>query len=146
MTDKKIIDISLMKTLKQNDSNVDANNINIKMKFVNVANEIIQEVIGQTDKSFTNVLKKYLPKEITEDFIRRNIPIESIVPDLNILSSIERMLGMNPVIFYPTCTDANMSGWISGFHVDGCMFSSPEMETEAKARAFTILLFLKLRK
>lgn len=145
MSDKKIIDISLMKALKEHDSTVDGTNINDKLRFVTVAQAVIKEVIGKSNNEFLYYFKKALPDEVVHDFNRKEISLNGALEDLNILSRIERMIGMNPVIFSPNCTDANYTGWISGFHETSCMFSSPEMESEAKARAFTILLFLKLK-
>jgi len=145
MPDRKIIDITLMKALRENDSTVDGSNINSKLRFVNVAQAVIKEVIGKTDRDFLKYFKNALPDEVVHDFNRREVSLDNALEDLNILSKIERMLNVNPVIFSPTCTDANLSGWISGFNETSCMFSSPEMESEAKARAFAILLFLKLR-
>ena len=134
-----------MKALKEHDAMLDGNNINAKLRFVNVAQSVIKEVIGKTDEEFRNHFNKTLPDEVVKDFNRKKISLDDSLADLNILSKIERMIGMNPVIFSPTCTDANCTGWISGFYESGCMFSSPEMESETKARAFAVLLFLNLK-
>lgn len=141
----KIIDITHMKTLKGHDQQLVNGNLNVRIHFVNTADKIIRQVVGKTDFEFTNVFKRALPQEVTSEFLKRGTSLEKAIDDLNILSMIERMIGLNPVIFSPTCTDANMTGWIAGFNMADCMFSSPEMNTEAKARAFNIILFLELR-
>jgi hypothetical protein len=68
-----------------------------------------------------------------------------VIEDLNIISQIEQSIGLCPVVFSPGNTTANPDGWISGFYMLECMFSSPEMKTEAKARAFSVLLYLKMK-
>ena len=140
-----IIDITHMKTLKEHDQQLGQGNVNVRIQFVNIADKIIQQVVEKSDFEFLVVFKKYLPDEVINDFYRHGSSIDKAIVDLNILSKIERMIGLNPVIFSPTCTDANMTGWIAGFNMADCMFSSPEMNTEAKARAFNIILFLELR-
>ena len=118
------------------------------MEFVNAAGELIKQIIGKSDFEFYQVFKRNLPTEVLDDFKYRTLKPRldsTVIEDLNILSQIERMIGLNSVVFSPTCTDANLTGWIAGFNMADCMFSSPEMNTEAKARAFSILLFLKLR-
>jgi len=134
-----------MKTLKEFDQQLGQGKVNVRIQFVNVADKIIKQVVEKTDYEFLNVLKQHLPEEVLNDFYWRSNPIDKAIVDLNVLSKIERMIGLNPVIFSPTCTDANMTGWIAGFNMADCMFSSPEMNTEAKARAFNIILFLELR-
>lgn len=151
MSDDKIIDITNVKALKDRDQNITPQNFRSKMEFVNAANELIGKIIGKSDFEFFQVFKSSLPEEVLDDFKYRSSRFRSggfdstVIEDLNILSQIERMLGLNSVVFSPTCTDANLTGWIAGFNMADCMFSSPEMNTEAKARAFSILLFLRLR-
>ena len=131
--------------LKEHDQQLGQGNVNVRIQFVNIADNIIRQVVGKSDFEFLTVFKKYIPDEVIDDFYSRGSSINKAIVDLNILSKIERMIGLNPVIFSPTCTDANMTGWIAGFNMADCMFSSPEMNTEAKARAFNIILFLQLR-
>lgn len=150
MSDNKIIDLTNVKTLRASDHDLTPKNFRQKMEFVNAADEIIQHVLGKTDFEFFQFFKKNLPNEVIEDFKYRNFAFRSgfdstSIEDLNFLSQVERMIGLNAVIFSPTCSDANMTGWIAVFNMADCTFSSPEMNTEAKARAFSILLFLKLR-
>lgn len=145
MSDQKIIDISNVRALRAGDSNLTADNLRTKLEFVNAADELIHKLIGKTDFEFFLVFKKLLPEEIVEDFKFRGNSLNGAIEDLNILSKIERMIGLNATIFSPTCTEANMTGWIAVFNMAKCTFSSPEMNTEAKARAFSILLFLRLR-
>lgn len=148
MSDEKIIDLTNVKTLREHDQELTPQNFRTKMEFVNAAGELIKQIIGKSDFEFYQVFKRNLPTEVLDDFKYRTLKPRldsTVIEDLNILSQIERMIGLNSVVFSPTCTDANMTGWIAGFNMADCMFSSPEMNTEAKARAFSILLFLKLR-
>ena len=148
MSDEKIIDLTNVKTLREHDQELTPQNFRTKMEFVNAAGELIKQIIGKSDFEFYQVFKRNLPTEVLDDFKYRTLKPRldsTVIEDLNILSQIERMIGLNSVVFSPTCTDANLTGWIAGFNMADCMFSSPEMNTEAKARAFSILLFLKLR-
>lgn len=68
--------------------------------------------------------------------------------DLNAISALEAKVGVSVFIRSPDSTDddAGNVGWIAGFIVQENMVSSPEMFTEAYARCFNILLFIKLRR
>lgn len=151
MTDTKIINLDNMKVLKENDSNLTSTNVLNKMKFVDIAQSIIKSVLDSPDDEFQTLLIQCLPDEVINYFHDKEISFyddddETLLHDLNLLAKIEKMIGLNSLIFSPTCTDSNPTGWIAGFHMVECMFCSCEMKTESKARAFAIILFLKMRK
>ena len=145
MSDQKIIDLSYVKALKENHHDVTAKNLRNKILFVSIAEELINEIIGKSDSSFRRLVTKTLSKEVIESLVAQNLSQDDVLTDLNVLSKIERTIRLNPVVFSPGCTEANLTGWIAGFYMVECMFSSPEMDTEAKARAFNILLFTKMK-
>ena len=146
MTDDKVIDINKAKMLKQGDHYLTPGNLQTKLKFVEVSEELIQAFFKKNLSLFdiTCFFCDELPQEVLNEFTFKRYELTKAVEDLNVLASIERMVGLNPVIFSPTCTDANMVGWIVGFHMSDCVFSSPELKTEGLARAFNVLLFLRM--
>lgn len=146
--DNNIIDINKAKMLKQGDHYVTPGNLQTKLKFVEVSEELIQTFFKTNPSTFdiTCFFCDELPQEVLNEFTFKRYELTKAIEDLNVLASIERMVGLNPVIFSPTCTDANMVGWIAGFHMANCVFSSPELKTEGLARAFNILLFLRMKR
>ncbi len=148
MTDEcRVIDINKAKMLKQGDHNLTPANLQTKIKFVEVSEGLISAFFKDHVSVFdiTCLFCDELPEEVLNEFTFKRYELTKAVEDLNVLASIERMIGLNPVIFSPTCTDANMVGWIAGFHLENCVFSSPELKTECFARAFNILLFLRMK-
>lgn len=141
----EIIDLSNIKYLKEHDHTLTEKNFKSKVLFVSAADEIIRQVIGKPDYEFLDLFRSRIPNEIVDDLIVRGVDLSHCLEDLNILSKIETMIGLKTVIFSPTQTEVNPVGWLVAFNMVDCMFSSPEMNTESKARAFSILLFLKLR-
>ncbi|MEM2159477.1 MAG: hypothetical protein QXN55_00830 [Candidatus Nitrosotenuis sp.] len=71
--------------------------------------------------------------------------VENSIEDLNFLSSVEAQLGMKIVIFWPETTNSNRAGWIAGFELSEGAFATPELASENYARAFNVLLFLRLK-
>ncbi len=64
--------------------------------------------------------------------------------DLNALSLIEGRIGLGLTLLAPGTVDVSQLGWIAGFRVAGVPVTTPFMVTEAYARCFNILLFLKI--
>jgi hypothetical protein len=63
--------------------------------------------------------------------------------DLNIISGIEKKLGMSVVSYYPKTTPENSHGWMAAFKHKRWVFSTPpDMTSEESARAINILLFI----
>jgi hypothetical protein len=66
--------------------------------------------------------------------------------NLSFLAECETKIGLYPAVFAPQMLANNQLGWVSGFHLKtGERVSTPEMVTENMARAFSIILFLKLK-
>ena len=146
--DSNVIDINKAKMLKQGDHYLTPANLQTKLRFVEVSEELINRFF-KTNASAFDIACFFcdeLTEEVLNEFKFKRYELNKAVEDLNVLASIERMIGLNPVIFSPTCTDANMVGWIAGFHMASCVFSSPELKTECLARAFNVLLFLRLKR
>lgn len=145
MADENIIDITHLRALKEHHHDVTAKNLRLKTLFVNVAEQLINQVIEKPEEEFQKLFETFISSEMKEEIKHKKLSLKNALTDLNVVSSVEMMVGLRPVIFSPGCTDANPVGWIAGFYMTECMFSSPELHTEVKARAFSILLFLRIR-
>jgi hypothetical protein len=70
---------------------------------------------------------------------------ESYLTDLNALAVMELKMGIWPVVYFPNTTNPRQHGWVVTFELGKVKISTPEMATETYARAFAILLFLKVK-
>lgn len=66
--------------------------------------------------------------------------------DLNAISKVEQKINLEPSVSAPGFGGDQQLGWISAFRIEGKVISSPFMATEQYARAFAILLFLKVKR
>jgi len=73
-------------------------------------------------------------------------PTVDYLSDLNALSLIESKIGLNIGLFGPQTIDESQIGWLANFKINGIPVGTPFMMSEAYARCFNILLFLKLRR
>ena len=90
-----------------------------------------------------NTLNRYF-LDALKSVIGLDRPLSATISDLNLLATIETKLKMASVVFAPGASTTNPVGWLAGFQLGKHAFSSPEMASEAYARAFSILLFLHL--
>lgn len=66
--------------------------------------------------------------------------------DLNALSNIEQKIKLEPNICAPGFENVNSLGWVASFKMNEIILITPFMPAETYARAFLILLFLKLKR
>jgi len=64
--------------------------------------------------------------------------------NLNAISKLEELVGIKPSIY--RVSDLNFAGWVASFYWDGVEMTTPRFYTEAEARAFNVLLYLKLKR
>jgi hypothetical protein len=64
--------------------------------------------------------------------------------DLNSLSVVESKINLPLELHAPGVSSAGQLGWVASFTLNGTRVVTPFMPTEAYARCFNILLFLKL--
>ena len=65
------------------------------------------------------------------------------VYDLNVISKLERSLGMEVAIFYPRALPHNPNGFVAGFNHEKYAMATPEMDSEVLARILNILLYIE---
>lgn len=66
--------------------------------------------------------------------------------DLNEVAALELNLDLYPMVFFPGTLQPKQIGWLVQFHLGKEKISTPELATEAYARCFAILLYLKLKR
>ena len=66
--------------------------------------------------------------------------------DINALSQIELKINLTLALLAPGAAGKSQLGWIAGFTINSNRIETPFMLSEAYARCFNILLFLKLRR
>lgn len=109
-----------------------------------------QQVFQETWEDVLHDWQIHATKNHLSEFIKAKLPYFAQGPDnadylndLNVVVFAEQKLGMKVTMCYPGVTPSNPDTWIVGFyHRNEVFTSSPEMMSEANARALNILLFL----
>lgn len=70
---------------------------------------------------------------------------QNYLGDLNSLSKLETNMSVAPMVFAPGTIPSAAHGWIAQYRIGAHIISTPEMYTEPYARAFGLLLFLKVK-
>lgn len=70
----------------------------------------------------------------------------NFMSDLNEVAALELNLELFPMIFFPGTTDRKQLGWVVQFFLGKERISTPELASEAYARCFAILLYIKLKR
>lgn len=140
----KVIDFNHAKLLKESDAQLTVDNFDIRLKFVEHSSELVKIFLENSDSFILSHFKASLPREVISSFDFLRFFSLKAVDDLNLMAQVEAKLGVKLAIFPPGFAE-NDVGWLAVFNFDGFTFSSPELKTEALARAFSILLFLKLK-
>jgi hypothetical protein len=81
------------------------------------------------------------------DFVTSVIPTVALgkegsnyVNDVSSIADVEYKLNISPIIFAPSSSVNNPDGWIVASTVDLTTIWTPQMQSEANARAFHVLL------
>jgi len=145
MSSKKVIDLrKAMKSRKVTHDKL-AKRQDFKSFCIDIAEELYVGVFGKPKYAINSSFVGELPNTLREEFRLKLQPTLSTEPidDLNLISDIEKSIGLIPAVLGPGATETNPTGYLSIFTLSECFFSSPEMENENLARAFSILLFIK---
>jgi hypothetical protein len=112
-----------------------------ELSLLELYQDTMDEVLGQWQHAASiDQLNEYITSKIPAKF--RNGE-HDYVGNLNSLARIELLLDMNVVVYYPTCTKANLVGWLASFRIKNNIFASPpDMATEGYARAINIILYI----
>lgn len=65
---------------------------------------------------------------------------------LNDVATLEMNHQLFPIIYFPGTLKREQLGWIVSFKIGDTAVMTPELATEAYARCFAIMLFLKLKR
>lgn len=85
--------------------------------------------------------------QLNDYFVQQVIhatPTVNYMQDINALSVIETKINLTLTLHAPEAIDTAQIGWIADFKIGRAHISTPVMLSEAYARCFNILLFLKL--
>ncbi len=104
--------------------------------------DVVDEVLGEWQMAAErNALSDYVYSKLP--LLARGQRHDDYVNDLNVISTVERKIGLTVVVFSPGATKHSMLGWSVVFHrgqeILGC---PPNMASESMARSLNIVLFL----
>jgi hypothetical protein len=86
------------------------------------------------------------------DYFRQSVPqVDSstktnYMSDLNEIAALELNIELFPVIYFPGTNDMKQLGWQVHFFLAKTRLATPELASEAYARCFAILLYLKVKR
>lgn len=70
----------------------------------------------------------------------------NFMSDLNEIAALELNLDLYPMVFFPGTMQPKQIGWVVCFLLGKEKIATPDLATEAYARCFAILLYLKLKR
>lgn len=108
----------------------------------------LQVAVRCQDEIATN-WEKFAKGNQLNDFFVSSVPSwtkegVNYLSDLNALSQIENKIKLLVQISAPGTLDKQQLGWVAAFTINDTKIETPFMFSEAYARCFNILLFLKL--
>jgi hypothetical protein len=86
------------------------------------------------------------------DYFRQAVPqVDSstktnYMSDLNEIAALELNIELFPVIYFPGTNERKQLGWQVHFFIAKTRLATPELASEAYARCFAILLYLKVKR
>jgi hypothetical protein len=103
------------------------------------------EIADYCKEALISDWEMYSKKNKLQEFIFASIvpygdELEDYTCDLNALSLVELRIGISTSIHKVD------SHWVAGFTVDDLLITTPRFGNEALARAFNILMFMKIRR
>lgn len=106
-----------------------------------LAHECCDEIAGNWERFARN--------NRLNDYFVQSVPLWTTtgvdyLSDLNALSVIESKINLGVLISAPGVSNPNQIGWLAIFKMNDVNVGTPPMFSEAYARCFNILLFLKL--
>lgn len=109
--------------------------------FDDIYSDVIEKWVHHTTSGTIN---KYFHDKIPEEC--RTSETANYCQDLNLISRIEKTLGMRVVLYYPKTTPGNEHGWMAAFKHRRWVFTTPsDVSSEEGARALNVLLFIAFK-
>ncbi len=111
----------------------------------------LSEIIEHATESLMGDWERMVRVGRINEFICSLLPISTegestfILSDLNLIARIEVNLGIYPMIFFPGTAYPEQLGWIVQTKIGDQLTRTPELANEASARAFGIMLHLKVK-
>lgn len=108
------------------------------------------EIVATCTDALLHEWEKMAQGNRLNDYFKAALPnltsheiISNYMSDLNGAAAIERKLNIWPVIYFPGTLDND--GWMVLTNIGTFSFQTPEFGTEAYARCFNILLFVRVK-
>lgn len=94
--------------------------------------------------------EKFASNNRLNDYFLQQTPLWSqssinYLEDVTALGILEQKIGLDPQVIAPGF-GTDQLGWVAAFRLKGIVIATPFMLSEAYARCFNILLFLKLKR
>lgn len=108
--------------------------------------DVFEDVLGEWQRAAQyDQLNEYIASKLPTKLRKGTVP--NYIDDLNRLSKVEQKLGISATVFGPGGTSSNPIGWMAAFQRgDELYATSPDMASEAGARAMNIVLCLSFEK
>lgn len=106
--------------------------------------ELVEEITSDLLTDWEKMVKKNRLNEFFKTTLSKDNDL-NYLSDLNALSKIEQSIGLSSQIYAPGTILAKHLGWIVHFFIGAERVSTPELGFETYARAFSILLYMKLK-
>lgn len=111
----------------------------------------LQEIFQNAIEEISGNWERFAANNRLNDFFVQCVPTWAqpelnYLDDLMALSSIERKIHLEPQIIAPGFNVDNALGWVAACRINGMIIATPFMPSEAYARAFNILLYLKVKR
>lgn len=111
----------------------------------------MEDLMGKAIEFLLSDWEKMARNNRLNDYFRTSLPSlvddkSNYMSDLNAIATIELNIDLFPMVFFPGTIERKQLGWIVQFFIGKERISTPELASEAYARCFSILLFLKLKR
>jgi len=113
----------------------------------------ISELSAQATQFLLGDWEKMARANRLNDYFRQSMPSSvdqfskiNYMNDLNEIAKLELNLDLRPMIFFPGTTHRTQIGWVVQFKLANTTVLTPELASEAYARCFSILLFLRVKR
>lgn len=113
---------------------------NPEQEWIKLLIESVDYLVGEWESSSKrNILNEFFKKMVS-----RSSEL-NYTTDLNAIGNLEREYALATVAYSPFSLSSIQAGWIVAFKFKDRPVHTPELVSEAQARCFSLLLFLRLQ-
>ncbi len=108
-----------------------------------ICRSVVDDIIADWEKMAShNKLNEYF-KSFAPAIVKDEL---NYMSDLSAIARLEQIIGISSSIYFPSTLNEEQIGWVVGFKIDGKSAMTISLANEAYARAFAIIMFLKLKR